>query len=603
MNRDDQGVGMTASLITRFEAQVAATPERIAVETLALALTYDELRRAANRVANALLDEAIAAGDQVALILDHDAGMLAGILGVLKAGKAYVALDSAQPDRRLGELFEDCGATVVLASPRHVARARTIAAPGVTVLDVDGIAGSMPDADPGVRVDASQTAYLLYTSGSTGRPKGITQTHRSVAFFADTYIRQLGLTGEDRLSLLSSYCHDASIVDIFSALLSGSRLCPVDLRQVQPGAAVDAMLAMQITVYHSVPSVYRRMLDAFAGKPAAESLRYIVLGGEAVHAADFHSYVQQFPDSACFVNLHGSTESSINAMFIADKRTRMRRSTVPIGQPVDGVEMLLLDDEGRPAEVFGDLVVRSPHVTPGYWKDDGLTQMAIAYDEQGARIYRTGDRARRRPDGSFEFAGRKDLLLKIHGYRVEPAEIEAFMAEHPSVSEVAVTGFEPGPMEIELAAYYVASDGDIDWRAFLATRLPDYMIPIAFVRLEWMPVTVSGKVDRLALPAPQSVQAHEEMVAPRTPVEEALVRIWSEVLAQESVGVHHDFFSLGGHSLRAMQVLARIHDLFQVELPVRTVFDSPTVAELAQVLDRELGIGASVAPSTVPQSA
>lgn len=593
---------MTASLVERFEEQVAAAPERIAVETPALALTYDELRRAANRVANALLDETIAAGCQVALMLDHDANMLAGILGVLKAGRAYVALDCAQPDRRLGELFEDCGARVVLASPRHVARARRIAAPGVTVLDLDGIVGSMPEADPGVQVDASQTAYLLYTSGSTGRPKGITQTHQGVAFFADTYIHQLGLTGEDRLTLLSSYCHDASIVDIFSALLSGSRLCPVDLKQVQPGAAVDTMLAMRITVYHSVPSVYRRMLDAFARKPAAESLRYIVLGGEVVHAADFHNYVQQFPDSARFVNLHGSTESSINAMFIADKRTRMRRSTVPIGQPVDGVEMLLLDDEDRPAEVLGDLVVRSQHVAPGYWKDDELTRKAFAYDEQGASIYRTGDRARRRPDGSFEFAGRKDFLLKIHGYRVEPAEIEAAMAEHPSVSEVVVIGFEPDPMEIELAAYYVASDGDVDWREFLATRLPDYMIPNAFVRLEGMPVTVSGKVDRLALPAPQSVQAHEEMVAPRTRVEEALVRIWSEVLAQESIGVHHNFFSLGGHSLRAMQVLARIHEMFQIELPVRTVFDFPTVAELAQVLDREMGTDFSVASSTETQS-
>ena len=592
---------MTASLIARFEAQASAAPERVAVATPDLTLTYEELSRAANRVAYALLDEPIAGSEHVALILDHDADMLVGLLGVLKSGKAYVALDPAQPDRRLGELLEDCGASAVLASPQYLARARSIARPGVTVLDVAAIGESMPDVDPGVEVDAAQVAYLMYTSGSTGRPKGIVQTHGSVAHFADVYIRHLGLTSDDRLTLLSSYCHDASIVDIFSALLSGSRLCLIDLKRMQPAAAVDAILAMQVTVYHSVPSVYRRMLDVFAGKPSPELLRYVVLGGETVHATDFQRYVQQFPDTTRFVNLHGSTESSINAMFVADKRTRVRRSTVPIGQPVDGVDMLLLDDDGQPTEVFGDLVIRSPHVALGYWQEPAATEQVFARDEQGARLYRTGDRARRRPDGSFEFAGRKDQQLKIRGYRVEPAEVESAMTEHPPASEVAVLGFEPRPMETELVAYYVASNAGVDepieWRAFLGTRLPEYMIPTVFVLLESMPVTVSGKIDRLALPAPESMRAKQEVVAPRTPVEEALVGIWSEVLAQETVGIHHNFFALGGHSLRAMQVLARIDDIFQVELPVRSVFDCPTVAELSQALSRELGMDALLVSS------
>lgn len=607
MNSNEQGAKMAASLIARFEAQVSAAPERVAVVLPDLTLTYQELSCAANQVAHALLDETIVGNGHVALILGHDADMLAGILGVLKAGKAYVALDPAQPDRRLGELLEDCGASAVLASPQYSARARSIARPCVTVLDVTAIGESMPHEDPGVEVDASQVAYLMYTSGSTGRPKGIVQTHGSVAHFADVYIRRLGLTSDDRLTLLSSYCHDASIVDIFSALLSGSRLCPIDLKRMQPSAAVDAMLAMQVTIYHSVPSVYRRMLDAFAGKPSPESLRYVVLGGETVHAADFQRYVQQFPDTTRFVNLHGSTESSINAMFVADKRTRVRRSTVPIGQPVDGVDILLVDEDGRPTEVFGDLVIRSPHVALGYWQQPEATEQVFSRDEQGARLYRSGDRARCRPDGSFEFAGRKDQQLKIRGYRVEPAEVESAMTEHPSASEVAVLGFEPGPMETELVAYYVASnasvDGDIDWRAFLGSRLPEYMIPVAFVPLESMPVTVSGKIDRLALPAPEAIQAEEEVVAPRTPVEEALVGIWSEVLAQESVGIHHNFFSLGGHSLRAMQVLARIYETFQVELPVRTVFDRPTVAEFARALSSELDTGASSVSSIESEAA
>lgn len=607
MNRNEQGAEMKASLIARFEAQVSAAPERVAVAMPDLTLTYEELNRAANRVAHALLDETIVGNGHVALILDHDTDMLVGILGALKAGKAYVALDPAQPDRRLGDLLEDSGASAVLASPQHSARARSIARPGLPVLDVAAIGESMPGEDPGVEVNASQVAYLMYTSGSTGRPKGIVQTHRSVAYFADTYIRHLGLTSDDRLTLLSSYCHDASIVDIFSALLSGSRLCPIDLKRMQPAAAVDAILAMQVTVYHSVPSVYRRMLDAFAGKPSPELLRYVVLGGETVHAADFQRYVQQFPDTTRFVNLHGSTESSINAMFVADKRTRVRRSTVSIGQPVDGVDMLLLDDDGQPTEVFGDLVIRGPHVALGYWQDPEATEQVFARDEQGARLYRTGDRARRRPDGSFEFAGRNDQQLKIRGYRVEPAEVESAMSEHPSASEVAVLGFEPRPMETELVAYYVASnagvDDGIEWRAFLGTCLPDYMIPTAFVPIESMPVTTSGKIDRGALPAPQAMQAEEEAVAPCTPVEEALVGIWAEVLAQESVGIHHNFFALGGHSLRAMQVLARIHETFEVELTVRAVFDCPTVAELARALSNELGTDASSVSSIESEAA
>lgn len=588
-----------ASLITRFEGWVEAAPDRIAVATPVLTLTYEELRRVANRVAHALLDGGAGGGDHVALLLEHDATMPAAILGVLKAGKAYVALDPTQPGRRLCELLADSGALILLASPVYVSRAREIAGNDIVVIDVSTVIDMMPDADPGVEVDADDPAYLLYTSGSTGRPKGIAQSHRSVAFFADAYIEQLQLTADDRLTLLSSYCHDASIVDIFSALLSGSCLCPIDLKNVQPGAAVDVMLAMRVTVYHSVPSVYRRMLDAFASRPAAESLRYIVLGGEIVHAADFQGYVQQFPDSTRFVNLHGSTESSINAMFVADKRTPIRRSTVPIGQPISGVDMLLLDEAGQPTEVFGELVVRSPHLASGYWKDEATTRQVFSRDARGASIYRTGDKARRRPDGSYEFAGRKDQLLKIHGYRVEPVEVEAAMAEHPSVSEVAVVGFEPRPMEIELVGYFVTNDAtritEIDWRAFLATRLPEYMIPIAFIRLESMPVTVSGKIDRQALPAPGAMPTGEEFVAPRSPLEVALAQIWADVLSQQSVCIHHNFFSLGGHSLRAMQVLSRIHEKFAVELPVRTVFDAPTVAELAEVLSVQLGETAAIA--------
>jgi amino acid adenylation domain-containing protein len=584
---------MTRSLIAGFEAQVSVAPERVAVATPDLALTYAALDRAANRVAHALLQET-AAGERVALLLDHDADMLVGLLGVLKAGKAYVALDPAQPDQRLRELLEDSAASALLANPVHVARARSTASPGLPVIDVAAIAESTPDEDPGMEIDASQVAYLMYTSGSTGRPKGIVQTHRGVAFFADAYIRQLGLTGDDRLSLLSSYCHDASIVDIFSALLCGATLCPIDLKRMQPSAVAEAILAMRVTVYHSVPSVFRRMLEAFSGKAPADSLRYIVLGGETVHAADFQGYVQQFPDSTRFVNLHGSTESSINAMFFADKSTRVRRATVPIGQPIEGVEMLLVGEDGRSTEVLGDLVIRSPHIALGYWQQPEATEQVFSQDEQGERLYRSGDRARRRPDGSFEFAGRKDQQLKVRGYRVEPAEVESVMAAHPSVSEVAVLGFEPRPMETELAAYYVPADAGadepIEWREFLGSRLPEYMIPTVFVALESMPVTVSGKIDRLALPAPEAIRADEEVVAPRTHIEEVLVEIWSEVLAQQSVGIHHNFFTLGGHSLRAMQVLARIHEIYEVELPVRALFDCPTVAELSQALSAELGL-------------
>jgi amino acid adenylation domain-containing protein len=589
-------VDIEQSIPRRFEHQARKRPQRTAIKTRDCEWTYAELNAAANRVAHAILTrpgDRAEEGERIALLFEHGAPMVAGLLGVLKAGKTYVPLDASHPRERLAFMLRDAQASAVLTNNANLTLATALTEGELELINSDDLGNSdEPAEEIGLDVSPEDVAYILYTSGSTGQPKGVVQNHRNVLHFIRAYTNNLRIGADDRLTLLSSYTHDAAVMDIYGALLNGATLCPIDMKEEGLDALAERLIEEQITVYHSTPTVYRHFVETLDGSGEAEEfpgLRLVVLGGEAVDRRDVERYKAHFSESCLFVNLLGASEASMALVHFVHRRTPLRRHAVPAGHAVEDTEILLLDEAGRDAEVYGEIAIRSPYVALGYWRRPELDQEVFLPDPAGGerRIYRTGDMGRLLPDGSIEWRGRKDHQVKVRGYRIELREIEAILNRQSGVREGAVVVWVDELGEKRLVAY-VVPEGQrrkpqtSELRGFLQEKLPEYMVPSAFVELEELPLTPNGKVDRRALPAPDpsGFRSEATYVAPRTPVEEQLAGIWEQVLALERVGVHDDFFELGGHSLLAVRVVTRLNRHFGVELPLRAMFDAPTVAGL-----------------------
>jgi amino acid adenylation domain-containing protein len=593
------------SIPARFERQVRKHLHNVAIKTPHHEWSYAELNAKANRVARTMLAR-IGDGSttRVALLFEHGAPMIAGLLGVLKAGKAYVPLDASHPEERLAYMLDDAQVGAVLTDEANLALATTLTEGELQLINVDepGLADNL-DSSVGaadvedvdlLAVSPESVAYILYTSGSTGQPKGVVQNHRNVLHFIRAYTNNLRIGADDRLTLLSSYTHDAALMDIFGALLNGATLYPIDLKEEGFDALAERLVEWGVTIYHSTPTVYRHFVDTLNGSSEAEEkspeLRLVVLGGEAVNHKDVELYKAHFSEGCLFVNLLGASEASVALLHLVDRRTEIARHAVPAGHAIEDTEILLLDQAGREAEVYGEIAIRSPYVALGYWRKPELNQKVFLRDPAGGnrRIYRTGDVGRLLPDGAIEWRGRRDHQVKLRGYRIELGEVETVLGGCPGVRESAVVLREEEPGEPRLVAYVVPDERGqrpqtSELRGYLKERLPEYMMPSAFVVLDAMPLTSSRKVDRRALPAPDpsGFRAENAYAQPRTPVEEQLVEIWEDILGLERVGVHDDFFALGGHSLLAMRVTARLNRHFGVELPLRTLFEQPTIGGLA----------------------
>ncbi|HET7231280.1 MAG TPA: amino acid adenylation domain-containing protein, partial [Longimicrobium sp.] len=596
------------TISARFAAQARLHPDRLAVRTRTTRLTYAELSRAAEAVARAILRTRPAAAERVALLFEHDAAMIVGILGVLRAGKTYVPIDPLYPRERNAYVLEDSGADALLTNRANLALARELARGRVPVVDLDAVdtADDAAVAFPEVRPD--EAAYILYTSGSTGRPKGVVQSHRNVLHFIRVYTNNLRIGPGDRLTLFSSYTFDASVMAIYGALLNGAAIFPLGWREESASGVAEWMRREGITLYHSTPTVFRHLVEGLGGEERFPEVRLVVLGGEETQRRDMDAFRAHFAPGAILVNGLGPTESTVTLQNFIGHETVVQRNTVPVGHPVEDTGVVLRNGLGEQVAVYGvgEIEIHSAHVALGYWRRP--EQTAAAFGEAtgaGARSYRTGDLGRRLPDGSLEFMGRADFQVKIRGVRVELGEVEAAMRAHPAVREAVVAAREEGGAGGRwLAGYVVAAEGAEvpapgEMRAWLRERLPEPMIPAAFVRVEALPLTPGGKVDRLALPAPQRAEAARGS-APRTPVEEVLAGIWAEVLRLERVGVEESFFELGGHSLLATRVVSRIRELLGVELPLRALFEEPTVAELAGRVEEMRRAGLPVLPPVVP---
>ncbi len=575
----------------RFAAQARLHPDRPAVRTRTTTLTYAELDRAAEGVARAILRRRTARPERVALLFEHDAAMIVGMLGVLKAGKTYVPIDPLYPRERSAYVLEDSGAAALVTNRANLELARELAGGRIALVDVDSARAEGPSASTEARRPAApgEPAYILYTSGSTGRPKGVVQSHRNVLHFIRVYTGNLRIGSDDRLTLFSSYTFDASVMAIYGALLNGATLCPFDWREEAASGVAEWMRREGITLYHSTPTVFRHLAAELAPGERFPAARLVVLGGEEAQRRDLDAFNRHFPPGATLVNGLGPTESTVTLQHFIGRGEEPARSSLSVGHPVEETDVLLLNGVGEQAAVYGvgEIVIRGPHLALGYWGSPERTAAAFTPDPAGGplRCYRTGDLGRRLPGGGIEFIGRSDFQLKVRGFRVEPGEVEAALREHPAVRQAAAAPWEDDRGERRLAAYWVPAEGadasTAELRAWMRERIPEYMVPSALVRLDALPLTPSGKVDRLALPAPE-LQRSQAGPAPSTPEEAVLAEIFADVLGRDAVGTGEDFFELGGHSLRATRVVARVREAFGVELPLRALFEAPTVAGLAR---------------------
>lgn len=600
------------SIASRFEKTARRYPNARAVKSKTQALTYDDLNQAANRVAHAIIERRGEANEPIALLLENDAPMIAAILGVLKAGKIYVPLDASYPRASLAYILDDSAARVVVTNTENLPLARELAHSGLELVNLDNMDGNSPAPNPDLAISPESLVYILYTSGSTGKPKGVVHNHRNVLHEIMNYTNAVHIGVDDRLALLSSPSFADAVRTTYSALLNGAGLYPLNIREEGLAHLTDWLIEQEITIYRSVPAVFRQFAGALTGSEKFPDLRAIYSAGDSVSKADVELYKKYFSPHCIFVNGLGASECLTFRWYFIDKETRISRSTVPVGHALEDMKVHLLDDDGKRVvfDQVGEMTIESRYLSPGYWRKPELTAAAFSDAKGGSeRTYRTGDLGRMSSDGCLEHLGRKDFQIKIRGHRIEASEVETALLGLETIKAAVVVARENGSgdpstgikTDLRLVAYLVPHERPgpavHSLRRALEERLPDYMIPAVFVLLDALPLTPNGKVDRLALPAPDPTRPElgNPFVAPRSSIEEMIAGIWSQVLGLERVGVHDNFFDLGGHSLLATQIISRVRESCRIELSLRSFFDAPTVAELADVIQKLIDGGAGSA--------
>lgn len=583
------------SIPDRFEQQVAKYPDRLAVKTRSHVLTYEALNKFANRTASGILQERGEGQESIALLLENDAPMIAAIIGVLKAGKMCVVLDPSFPRARIAYMLEDSQSGLLVTDRKNLSLARELAHGERPLMNIDELDGGLSLENPGLSLSPDNLTYIVYTSGSTGHPKGVMQNHRNGLHEAMLYSNGLHICPDDRLAFLYSCSASQGMKITFGALLNGAALCPYNFQQEGVRHLADWLL-QGITIYFSIPIVFRQFVSTFTGKEEFPQLRLIQLGSDSVTPREVEDYKKHFSTNAIFVVRLGSTETGTLRRYFFDRETPLAAERVPVGYAIEDTEVSLLDDEGKNVgfNCVGEIAVKSRYISPGYWRRPDLTQAKFLPDPNGGgeRIYLTGDLGSMLPDGCLVHLGRKDFQTTIRGYRIEVEEVERALLDLPAIKEAAVITREPRPGDKSLVAYLISAKqpapASNELRGVLAEKLPDYMIPSTFVFMGALPLTPNGKVDRRALPdqGRSRPELDTPFVAPRTPVEKELTQIWTDILSLDRVGIHDNFFELGGHSLAAIQVISRVIERFDVEVSVTSLFEGPTVEGMAEVIAR-----------------
>ncbi|HEV2146577.1 MAG TPA: amino acid adenylation domain-containing protein, partial [Longimicrobiaceae bacterium] len=596
-----------------FSRTAARVPDHVAVARGELRVSYRELEERSNGIARFLLDAGVEKGTLVAILSGRAEETVAAILGVLKAGGVFVPLDPETPADRLRALLGQVEPGFFLVEPGLrgmlgdlVANARVACLGG----ELSAAACRTPER-PEVVGGPDDMCYVYFTSGSTGTPKAIAGRLKGIDHFVRWETGTFGVGEGTRVSQFTSPAFDASLRDFFVPLCAGGTVCAPETREtlLDPAALVEWIDRERIELVHCVPSLFRSIVQQEPAPERFPALRHVLLAGEPLPPVDVRRWMDVFGERVELVNLYGPSETTMVKLFHRVTRADADRRSIPIGRPMEGARAVVVDERGRacPPGRVGEILIRTPYRTLGYYRQPELTAQVFVPNPFNPRqdpedlVYRTGDLGRVLDDGSLEILGRRDHQIKLRGVRIEPGEVEHALRTHPAVRDVVVVDREDARGERLLCAYVVlAGPTPADaLREHLSGRLPESMLPAVFVPLDRLPLTATGKVDRGALPAP--APAVHDFVAPRTATEEALARVWTETLGVERVGVHDSFFALGGYSLLAAQAVARVRDEFGIVLPLRALFDAPTVAGLAERVEAERAAAAGPAEAPIPR--
>jgi amino acid adenylation domain-containing protein len=582
------------SIPSRFEKIVSSYGDRLAVKTETQALTYGELDRRANRIAQRILALLGDKQEPVALIMKKSPQMIASILGILKAGKAYVPLEPAYFGPRVAQIVDDSETRIIVAHRATLPFITRLKLDRYTVVNVDDLTSKDNAEPPCVTIGPDHLAWILYTSGTTGEPKGVYQNHRNLLYSTMARTNKYHVCPHDRYALPQPLSFSGSLNNLFPTLVSGASLFPIDVASLGANGLAAFLLKQRITLASFVPQVFRLLADAMDGVTDMPHLRLVGMGADRILRQDVELFQRSFAYGCKLRCSLSATESKEITEYFYEKDSALPEQTVPVGYAYPGTEVMVLDENGQRLDndEVGEIAVKGRYLALGYWRRPELTAERFLPDPEGGeeRTYLTGDLGLMKPDGCLYHMGRKDFQVKVRGHRVELGEVEATLAAVPGVKESAVSITADKSGENRIVGYYVSakhiSTNVNHLRRFLESKLPEYMVPSAFVEMDALPQTPSGKIDRNALPEPSSRRPHldAEYLAPRTPVEEFLAKVWGEVLGIDQVGVHDDFRDLGGNSLMAGQVISRMLQEFQIELPMRSLMDAPTVADMALLI-------------------
>jgi len=585
-----------------FERQAARCPDATAVAASDAVLTYAALDARANQLAHHLQKAAVGPDVPVAIAMERSADLIVAVLAVLKAGGAYVPLDPDYPKARLAWMLADAEAPVLITQAHLAARLPAHAATLVVVDDPEqrSAIAACPQTRPTCRAGAGNLAYLMYTSGSTGHPKGVMVEHRAITrlVFAQSYFVA---SGRERFLQFAPISFDASTFEIWGALLNGAALVVVPPGYHSLDRLAEVIATQGVTAAWLTASLFNQFVHGDIG--SLRCLRRLLTGGDIVSAASVRVALKKTPWCAV-VNGYGPTETTT---FACCHNITETDAPVPIGRPIANTRVYILDTllEPMPIGVPGELYIGGEGVARGYWRREDLTAERFLADpfRHGGRLYRTGDLARYRGDGAIEFLGRRDDQVKIRGFRIEPGEVEAALGEHPDVRAAAVVARPADGDEKQLVAYAVPAGARRpaaeELRGFLAQRLPDYMIPAAFVLLDRLPVTLNGKLDRARLPAPTTdrPQLDTAYAAPATELERRIATIWRRLLDRSEVGVNDNFFDLGAHSLLMVRAQRALQEDLASSIKLVDMFEFPTIRTLARHL---AGAATQATPASTP---
>ena len=590
------GDDIEASIPERFEKIVCKYPDRVAVKTGGEVVTYAELNVMANRVAHTIVSRRGSKAETIAILLDNGARLMAAMIAVLKAGKCFVLLDRSFPRARLANILEDSQAHMIISGREHAEVTRHFNGADSELLDFDSAASHGAEGNVHLSIWPNALAALIYTSGSTGEPKGVMCAHKNFLHQRMLFASAYNLSEFDRVLLTTSATHNTMSI-VFLALLNGAALLPFDVRGQGVNGLIKWVLEERISIFWVGSPLFRNMCRTLKGEDKFPDVRIVRLASEASYKSDIELFKQHFPPACRLINGLSNTESGLICLYPVDIKRELPCQEVPVGYPVKDKEVFLLDDAGNEVGInkVGEIAVRSRYLSPGYWQRPELTADRFKADPNGGdqRIYFTSDLGIRLPDGCLIHKGRKDFRVKVRGYGVETAEVEKVLNRHPFVAQTVVVARGRDSGDAQLVAYYtcsaLAAPTVTELRSFLREHLPDFMIPSAFVRLETIPLTHSGKINRRSLPDPDNERPglSTPYLPSRNEIERKLVAVWEEVLDVHPIGIRDNFFDLGGHSLLAIRLLAEVEKKFGARLPVATLLQTSTIEHLALILSEQ----------------